>query len=301
MRSFEEVIRTEICKAEVSVELVLAGVNKNYRCQTSKDDFFVRFSPVELHTLKQLQFEASVLRRAEKHELSLCRAHQEANAVIHGPFEVEGRTYNAFLNETVKGTPLECQTGDVELFARSLATLHSLPIEDLAPPENDLAGVREDLADGSFKSIANEIQSVEKTLSKAKVGKSVILHGDAWIGNALKAGHEAILFDLEHTRIGSPEYDIATFLWALKAEQPHAQNEIFKSFYRGYGRHRDGSFNPDLINRCILEKELRNLHFMQCFINLTPQIKKHVQVYAEETLRFVEDNQTSRLLMDPCA
>lgn len=296
MKSFEDIISTDICKDDVDIELVMAGVNRNYHCQTKQNDFFVRYSPLELHHLEQIQFESSVLRRARDLGLPVCHEFPVAGRTIYGPYHIDGTYYHAFLTQTVYGDSLECKGQDVEIFAKALAKFHTMPIDGLSPPQDEWAVIRDYLNRGSFSSISNKIKAMEDALTFQPPGSNMIIHGDAWIGNALMTNDEAVLFDLEYTRIGPAEYDIATFLWALKAEQPHLLENIFCRFLKGYRCVRDWTFDPELINRYLLEKELRNLYFMSRFIKLTPEIAKQVAIYAEETIQFVEDNQIGKFL-----
>lgn len=296
LKEFEDIIRRCIRDKDVAVELIMAGVNRNFRCHSKESDFFARFSPSELHTAKQIQFEASVLKRANELGLPVCRAYRTFGNSIFGPFDIDGVSYHVFLNETINGDHLACQKADVELFAKALAQLHKMPIDGLNVPEDVRPSIRNHLSNSRFRTVFDKLNAAQQSLPSPSPDLETLLHGDAWIGNALKHNNQVTLFDFEYTRIGAVEYDIATFLWALKSEKNFSFEEIFSCFCTGYRTICDRSFDSDLINRYMLERELRNLYFMERFIRLTPEIAKQAEIFAQETIQFVEENQISAFL-----
>lgn len=121
-----------------------------------------------------------------------------------------------------------------------------------------------------------------------------ICHGDAWLGNAIMRDGTAVLFDFEFTKVGALAYDIATFIWALRAEESEEKERIFNSFVEGYRGERDRGFRQDELKRSLLQKEINNIEFLGENVTMSREVGLATARFARETIDFVLGNEISR-------
>ncbi len=273
------------------VQMVVDGVNKNLRARSTNDDVFVRFSPVSLHSRYDLESEANTLKKLVSLGVPCCEIVEVDGRQILGPVTVNEVEYNALANRTIVGSPLVPAPVDAKAFGRSLAKVHRASV-DL--PFATKAATREERIHPTLRPIFRELAEQADKIRVDPEANIGICHGDAWLGNAIMRDGTAVLFDFEFTKVGALAYDIATFIWTLRAEDSEEEDGIFNSFVEGYRGECDREFSQDELKRSLLQKEINNIEFLSENITMSREVKLATARFARDTIDFVMGDEISR-------
>lgn len=269
MHDCKQVLKSLLGEDHAKILLVVNGVNKNYRVECSRGDFYARFSPETLHARHELQFEALTLSTLSKLSAPSCTPFNINEGSVHGPYEVHGVWYNVLLTNTIAGTSVSSNELEFLSFGKSLALIHLVQM-DRGLSFQDRFGTPE-IQKGPFydvsKSILEYIDSCE-----SQDYEVTICHGDAWPGNAINHNGVLTLFDFEYVHLGNPLYDIGTFAWYLLSEYNASSRKLFESFLKGYNSRRQLLLRDSAIRQNIALKDLHTLSFLSNFIDLTDEI-----------------------------
>nr|WP_246729073.1 phosphotransferase [Methylosinus sp. RM1] len=271
--------------------MVTDGVNKNLRVVSDHNDVFARFSPTSLHSREELESEAALIATLRKHDVSCCELADIDGFSVLGPETVNGIEYNVLLNRTIPGCPLTPTAQDARAFGQSLAQVHRAPIKG---PARTLAIDGGGEIDPAIRPVFRDLTDLVDQLSDESTAFHGICHGDAWLGNAINSDGKAVLFDFEFSGHGPLAYDIATFIWALRAVDDEEEAAIFASFVDGYRDEYDIHFSENDIRLNLLRKEINNVRFICQNIIMSREIKIATTKFARETLDFVLRGDLSR-------
>ncbi|MBY3027461.1 phosphotransferase enzyme family protein [Rhizobium leguminosarum] len=264
------------------------GVNKNLRAMINDDDVFVRFSPASLHSKCDLAWEATALKNLRLLEVPCCEIIEIDGQQILGPATVNGVEYNALVNRTIAGPLLALVPADAKAFGCSLARLHRASVDLPLPQYSDHRAKR---VDPVLNTVFRELTELEGTFqvdAKLKVG---ICHGDAWLGNAIMKEGIAVLFDFEFIKVGALAYDIATFIWALRAASSEEEGRVFKSFVEGYREECNNDFSEDELKSSLVRREINNIEFLSENIIMSREVKLATAQFARDTIDFVSSDE----------
>jgi len=280
-------LRMEPC----DVQMVTDGVNKNLRARSTNDDVFIRFSPASLHSPSDLESEANTLKKLISLDVPCCEIVEVDGRQILGPVTVNEIEFNALVIRTIVGSPLAPVPADAKAFGRSLAQVHRASV-DLPIVTKPATG--EDRIHPTLRPIFRELAEQADRLRVDPEVNIGICHGDAWLGNAIMRDGTAVVFDFEFTKVGALAYDIATFIWALRAEQSKEKELIFNSFVEGYRGESDRGFRQDELKRSLLQKEINNIEFLCENVTMSREVGLATARLARETIDFVLGNEISR-------
>jgi Ser/Thr protein kinase RdoA (MazF antagonist) len=261
-------------------QMVSNGVNKTVRVSSPSGEVFVRFSPEVLHPRSDLLNEAALLVEGRSQSLPCCEVIEIGDALVGGPVLLAGLSYNWLVTREVAGTSLSPNAVDAHAFGRSLAQIHSFVgaapkrlTADWPMPSDQLAK--------RYEMILNALHNLPPGDSDCG-----LCHGDAWMGNGIRAGREIVLIDFEWAQKGLLVYDIATFVWNLSPATSIDAAELFGAFLSGYSTVRRPAFDHSALRRALLEKELENLRFLRRFIYLSDQIVDATWESSEALVKF---------------
>jgi Ser/Thr protein kinase RdoA (MazF antagonist) len=289
--NFEALVAGWFGVAPGAVQMVTDGVNKNLRVVNDHNDVFARFSPTSLHSREDLESESVLIATLRKHDVSCCELVDIDGFSVLGPETVNGIDYNVFLNRTIPGCPLTPTVRDARAFGRSLAQMHRAPIKGLARTLTINGGGE---IDPAIRPVFRDLTDLVNHISDKSAAFHGICHGDAWLGNAINSDGKAVLFDFEFSGNGPLAYDIATFVWALRAVGNEEEAAIFTGFVDGYRGEYDIHFSEDEIRLNLLRKEINNVRFLCQNINMSREIKLATVKFARETFDFVLQGDFSR-------
>lgn len=253
-----------------SIELVLDGVNKNFKVSIANKPFFIRLSPSSLHTYTDIETEIRVLTAANAAAVPCCQPIALAGNAIIGPIMTPAGQYYGLCNSYVTGRCLQDNANDFRLFGRTLGLLHNVDVsaETMSPASvnkipADNFGFNEEKV-REFASIARELDTrfesnKRKALSDKLPNEFGLCHGDAWIGNAMLETDTVTLFDFENSFFGSTAFDIATLLCSLLDFNESKKYELFSAFLQGYQSVCNKRYNADFLYANIVFNEVRRL------------------------------------------
>jgi Ser/Thr protein kinase RdoA (MazF antagonist) len=210
---------------------------------------------------------------------------------ILGPETVNGITYNVLLNRAIPGRALTPTGEDARAFGRSLAQLHRAAIK---APARTLALDGGGAIDPALQPVFRDLIDLADRLPDDPAAPQGLCHGDAWLGNAIAGDGKAVLFDFEFSGHGPLAYDIATFLWALRAERHADEVAIFASFASGYRGEHDAHLSEDALRLNLLRREINNIRFFSGHIPMSREIELAIAKDARETYDFVSSGDFSR-------
>lgn len=274
-----------------TVRMITDGVNKTLRVVSDHDDAFVRFSPTSLHSRKALINEAALIATLREQDIPCCELVAIDGCSVHGPHIVNGLEYNVLLTHTIAGSVLASTAHDARAFGHSLARLHRTPIKG---PTRMLAISGEGEIDPMIRPVFEELTGLVQQLSDTPSASDGICHGDAWLGNAINRDGTAVLFDFEFFGHGPLAYDIATFIWALRAEGNEAEALIYASFLEGYRGEYDLPLSEHDLRVNLLRKEINNIRFLCQNITMSHEVKVATAKFARDTLDFALGSRLSR-------
>ncbi|WP_315766366.1 MULTISPECIES: phosphotransferase enzyme family protein [unclassified Bradyrhizobium] len=293
MTNFEALVAGWFDIAPGAVRMITDGVNKNLRVVSEHDDLFVRFSPATLHSRDELESEAALIASLRKHDVP-CHELADIDGVsVLGPETVNGIEYNVLLSRTIPGCALTTTAQDARAFGQSLAQLHRAPIEGLARTLAINVNGGDDI-DPAVRVVFRDLTDLVDQLADESAALFGICHGDGWLGNAINSDGKAVLFDFEFSGRGPLAYDIATFIWALRAEGNEDEAAIFASFVEGYRYEYDLNFSEDDMKLNLLRKEINNIRFLCQNITMSRDVKLATAKFARETFDFVLSGDLSR-------
>ncbi|UQE03616.1 phosphotransferase enzyme family protein [Bradyrhizobium japonicum] len=274
-----------------AVRMITDGVNKTLRVVSDQDDVFVRFSPTSLHSHEALISEAALIATLREQDIPCCELVAIDGCSVQGPHIVNGIEYNVLLTQTITGCALAPTAHDARAFGHSLARLHRAPIKGLTRTLtiNDGGEI-----DPIIRPVFEELTGLVQQLSDTPSASGGICHGDAWLGNAINRDGTAVLFDFEFSGHGPLAYDIATFIWALRAEGNEAEALIYARFVEGYRGEYDSPLSEHDLRVNLLRKEINNIRFLCQNITMSREVKVATARFARDTRDFALGSGLSR-------
>lgn len=291
LTDFQTIVGAWLRVEPTQVRMVTDGVNKNLRATVDHQDVFFRFSPASLHSKIDLETEAAALKNLYSMGVPCCEIVEIDGRQILGPVKINEVEYNALANRAIVGSSLAPVPSDARAFGRSLSQLHQVSA-DLPIPRN--VSDRAKRIDPVLQAVFNELIELASTFDVNLEAEIGICHGDAWLGNAIMREGTAVLFDFEFMSLGALAYDIATFIWALRAERSEEEDRIFRSFVEGYRSECTKEFSEAELKNGLLRKEINNIEFLCENVTMSREVKVATARFARETIDFVLSDEFSR-------
>jgi len=270
-------------------DLVSDGINKIFEYSGELGQFYVRMVPETYRSFSDLEDELSIMHKLSVVGLPVCGVPRLKVPLVFGPISCESGNYNGLITSAVFGRQLGLTIAENEALARSLAKIHcvdhALTVNCSRKPINPSGqGPKR----SAFREVATLIHEWADELKKAVRDPNVgFCHGDAWHGNAIFDGSEAILIDFEHHHIGPTSFDVATQVWWLNtACGDHGRDQIC-TFLEEYSKCCGNRISDAELRFQILRKELLNLHHLDWF-ELAPDIEAEITAQAYCTLQWVK-------------
>ncbi|MBB4299428.1 Ser/Thr protein kinase RdoA (MazF antagonist) [Rhizobium leguminosarum] len=291
MNEFQDLVARWFGTTPDAVRMITNGVNKNLRVASDHGDVFARFSPASLHSRDCLKSEAALLACLGELGVPCCDLAKLDGASVIGPARVNDVEYNVLFSQAIPGVPLIANRQDAAAFGRSLAQLHRAPLNRPAAKfSRDIKGEIPSIIKPVFQELI-ELAGKSSRWSDALCG---VCHGDAWLGNAIKRDGMAVLFDFEFAGIGPLVYDIATFIWALRAVGNANEYSVFNGFVEGYRSEHNVTFGEEQLRMNLLHKEINNIKFLCEHIAMSREVEVATARFARETLNFALSGGLSR-------
>ncbi|MBY2972988.1 phosphotransferase enzyme family protein [Rhizobium leguminosarum] len=271
--------------------MVTNGVNKNLRITSHDGDVFARFSPATLHGRDCLESEATLLTGLGELGVPCCELARINGASVLGPAMVNDVEYNVLLTQAIAGVPLAVNRKNANAFGRSLAQVHRAPLGRavaIFSPHTKLE------IPSIIQPVFRDLVDLAEKLPRRSDALCGICHGDAWLGNAIIRDGRAVLFDFEFAGTAPLAYDIATFIWALRAEGNAEEVSVFRSFVEGYRAEYNITFDEERLRLNLLHKEINNIKFLCQHIAMSREIELATAQFARETLDFAFNGGISR-------
>ncbi|MBX4911925.1 MULTISPECIES: phosphotransferase [Rhizobium] len=291
MTDFQTIIGRWLQVDPTQVQMVTDGVNKNLRAMVDHQDVFFRFSPASLHSKSDLEAEAAALKKLYSMGVPCCEIVEVDGRQIWGPVKVNEVEYNALVNRAIVGSSLAPVPSDAKAFGRSLGQLHQVSA-DLPIPRN--VSTRKKRVDPVLQTVLHDLTELANTFEVNPEAEVGICHGDAWLGNAIMRENTAVLFDFEFMKFEALAYDIATFIWALRADNNEEEDQTFRSFVRGYREECNKEFSEGELKNGLLRKEINNIEFLCENVAMSREVKVATARFARDTIDFVLSDEFSR-------
>ncbi|MBY3090208.1 phosphotransferase [Rhizobium laguerreae] len=291
LTDFQTIIGRWLGVDPTRVQMVTDGVNKNLRATVDHQDVFFRFSPATLHSKSDLETEAAALKKLYSMGVPCCEIVEIGDRQILGPVKINEVEYNALVNRAIAGSSLAPVPRDAMAFGRSLGQLHQVSA-DLPVAGNVSDRVKR--VDPVLEAVFNDLTELANTFDVNPEAETGICHGDAWLGNAIMRENTAVLFDFEFMKFGALAYDIATFIWALRADSSEEEDRIFRSFVGGYREECKKEFSEGELKNGLLRKEINNIEFLCENVTMSREVKVATAGFARETIDFVLSDEFSR-------
>lgn len=295
LTEFQTIVGDWLRVEPTEVQMVTDGVNKNLRATVDSQDVFLRFSPSSLHSRSELEAEAAALKKLHSMGLPCCEILDVGGRQTLGPVEVNEVEYNALINRAIDGSSLAPVPRDAKAFGRSLGQLHQVSAD--LPIAGNGSG-RTKRVDPVLEAVFNDLTELASTFDVNPEAEIGICHGDAWLGNAIMREGTAVLFDFEFMKVGALAYDIATFIWALRAESSEEEDRIFGSFVEGYRAECNKEFSEGELKNGLLRKEINNIVFLCENVTMSREVKVATARFARDTIGFVLSDEFSRFRWD---
>ena len=288
-KSLAQKITSHLGGNSTRCDLVSNGINKIFEYSGDAGQFFVRMVPETYRSFSDLEDELSVMHKLSVVGLPVCGVPQLKVPLVFGPISSESDNYNGLITLAVSGRQLGLTIADNEALARSLAKVHcvdrALILDCSRKPENPS---HQGLERSRFRKVVALISELIDEFRKDVRSPSVgLCHGDAWHGNAIFDGGEAILIDFEHHHVGPTSFDVATQIWWLKAVGGDRSRDLVCAFLEEYSKCCGSRISDAELRFQILRKELLNLHYLD-WLELAPDLEEETMVRAHRTLQWVK-------------